>query len=249
MAKIGTLAWMAKTHGNLTVRDRMDLIYQGMRARAATKKRMKAGRKARYYEVEDILPPDSAIAVEAMAIAEEASDPYLFNHCMRSYFWARLTDDGGKKFDDEAMFTAIMFHDLGLVKGYRLNEDAKQCFTWVGAQEARQLAQKHNWSDRRADLVANAITLHLNIVVGDEHGREAQLVRNGAGADVAGIGIDILHKDQVASVIEQYPRLQMKENIIKDLNIEVKAHPCCRIAFMHQRLDFPRLIRRAPFAE
>jgi hypothetical protein len=51
------------------------------------------------------------------------------------------------------------------------------------------LAARHHWDDARAHLAANAITLHLNVTVGDEHGKEAQMVRAGSGGDVAGLGL------------------------------------------------------------
>jgi hypothetical protein len=35
---------------------------------------------------------------------------------MRSYFWAHLLDEDTKPFDDEAVFTALMLHDLGLTE-------------------------------------------------------------------------------------------------------------------------------------
>ena len=101
MAKLGTLAWMAKSQGKLDLQDKMALIFQGVRAKAAMVRRSKVRHKARYCDVEDILPPDSPIALEALAVSEEASDPYLLNHCFRAYFWAKLMDEGNIKYDDE----------------------------------------------------------------------------------------------------------------------------------------------------
>ncbi len=249
MAKLGTVGWMAVSHGKLGLRDKMAMIYQGARAKAAMKKSLKGLSKVRYTEVDDILPPDSPIATEAMEFSKEVSGLYLFNHCLRSYFWSKLMDDGSNSCDDEAVFTALMLHDLGLTDGHRLQGTTEQCFTLVGAKKAQELAAKHQWNDRRSELVANAITLHLNIAIGDEHGREAQLVRNGTVADVAGMGLSALHNDQVVDVGTQYPRLNMKENILSPLLIEAKERPCCRAAFLQKKLDFRKLIRNAPFAE
>lgn len=246
MSKLGTLTWVERTGGKLAWRDRLSMIAQGVKAKSAAKKRMKADVKVRHLEVDDILPPDSAIAREATSLCQDASAPFLFNHCLRAYFWARLLDDGSKPFDDEATYTAIMLHDMGLTDLHRLKGEKEQCFTIVGARMASQLAHKHQWTDKRANLAANAITLHLNVTVEDRHGREAQLVRIGSGGDVAGLGLDVLHTSQINEVCAKYPRLNMKREILPVLNIEAEERSCCRTAFLHNKLGFGELIINAP---
>ena len=190
MAGLGTRTWMARTAGRLAWRDRLTIIAAAVAARARTRILPQKGRPPRRLEVEAIIPPETAITREAIAISQEASAPFLFNHCLRAYFWARLLDDGSQPFDDEAVFTALMLHDLGLTEQHRRRTGADQCFTAIGARSVAELAAKHHWSDRRAHVAAEAITLHLNVVVGASRGKEAQLVRVGSGADVAGLGLD-----------------------------------------------------------
>ncbi|OYU51604.1 MAG: hypothetical protein CFE27_10870 [Alphaproteobacteria bacterium PA1] len=246
MAKLGTLQWVEQTHGRLGLRDKLALVAQGVRAKAATQKRMAAGTKFRHREVDDILPPDSAIARQAMAMCEVASAPYLFNHCLRAYFWARLLDDGSTAFDDEAVFTSIMLHDMGLTDSHRLQRGEQQCFTLVGARIAEELCEQYQWEGRRIALVTNAITLHLNVIVDPKHGCEAQMVRAGSGGDVAGLGLDVLEPDQIHAVCTRYPRLGLKSAIIPVLAIEEAHRPACRMAFMSSRLGFAGLIKSAP---
>jgi HD domain len=246
MAKLGTLQWVEQTHGRLGLRDKLALVAQGVKAKAATRKRMAANVKFRHREVDDILPPDSAIAREAMAMCEAASAPFLFNHSLRAYFWARLLDDGSKPFDDEAVFTAIMLHDMGLTDSHRLKGTDDQCFTLVGAQMAEELGARHNWDGHRCALAANAITLHLNVIVDPAHGKEAEMVRAGSGGDVAGLGLDVLHKDQIDHVCARHPRLGFKSEILPVLAIEEHARPACRIAFMNAKLGFAGLVVNAP---
>lgn len=242
MAKLGTLDWISKTEGKLGFVDKLTLIAQGVRAKAANKQDLKTGRKVRLREVADIIPPDTAITREALALCRQASETYLFNHCLRAYFWARLLDDDARTYDDEAMFTAMMLHDLGLTESYRPKAGQERCFTAVGAEKVTELAIKHGWSDRRAQSAANAITLHLNVIIGSEHGKEAQMVKAGAVADVAGIGLHRLQIDQLAKVLEKYPRLQMKQNIIKALDHDATTCPHCRIAFLKNQLGIMKLI-------
>lgn len=245
---IGTMAWLQETGGALRWSDQWAMTWQVLSVRL--KRALRATPALRPIDLADITPPDSGAARAALALAQSASEPYLLNHCLRSYFWARLLDGSGKSFDDEVLFVAMMLHDLGLTEGYRLcPSDPSQCFTSVGARAAADLALRHGWSDRRAQLAAEAIALHLNVVVGDEHGREAQLLRLGSGADVAGLGIRRLPADQIAAVVERFPRHQLKRQIAPVLARETSQRPCCRFAFLHKRLGFLDMVANAPFEE
>ncbi len=246
MAKIGTIKWLESGNGKLVLRDKLSLIAQGVIAKAVARRTHASARKIRHIEVKDILPPDSSIAREALALCQDASEPFLVNHCLRSYYWARLLDDGAESFDDEALFTAFMLHDMGLTEPYRLGQSEQHCFTIVGARMADELARKHGWTDKRAGLVANAITLHLNIIVDTAHGKEARMVRVGSGADVAGLGLEALHRDQIHTVCGKHPRLMMKRNMRSVLRIESQQRPDCRIAFLNRRFGFDKLIAHAP---
>lgn len=243
MRKLGTLTWMERTGGRLAWYDRMTLVAQGVQARFAGYRQHRVGEKRRHREVSNILPPDSAITREAIAMAQDASSPSLFNHCLRSYFWARLLDSDARPFDDEAVFVALMLHDLGLTDRWRLQGQTHHCFTVVGARAAQELASSHQWTEARANVAAGAIALHLNVTVGDEHGKEAQMVRAGSGGDVAGLGLGVLERDQITEVVCRYPRLGLKSEVTSALLIEVTERPCCRIAFLCQSFGFVDLIQ------
>jgi hypothetical protein len=243
MAKLGTMTWMERTGGRLAWHDKLTLIAQGVQARLATQRQRRAGTRLRNREVSDILQPDSAIAREAVALAQDCSPPYLLNHCLRAYFWARLLDADARPFDDEAVFVALMLHDLGLTERWRLQGQTHHCFTVAGAKASAELASRHQWSSARAHVAANAITLHLNVMVGDEHGKEAQMVRAGSGGDVAGLGLAVLERDQIAGVLERYPRLRLKSEMVGPLMIESTERPCCRTAFLCRSLGFVSLIQ------
>lgn len=245
MADLGTLSWLERTGGKLAWRDRLAMAAQGVAARVATARRIRAGRKVRVLEVQDVLPPDSAITREATALCQDASPPFLFNHCLRAYFWARLLDDERVPFDDEVLYTALMLHDMGLTEAHR-SRNAGRCFTRAGAELATDLGAKHGWPGRRVTLTAQAITLHLNVVVAGRYGREAQLVRAGSGGDAAGLGLDVLHADQIEAVVTRYPRRHLKQKIIAPLKHAADQCPGCRIAFLQRKLGFNRLIRGAP---
>lgn len=245
MTRLGTLSWIDRTGGKLAWHERLALMAQAVRTRAAAAIRRRSRRKVRLLEVDEILPPDSAITRESIALSQDLSRPFLFNHCVRSYFWARLLDQDHRPFDDEAVFTALMLHDMGLTEHGRQATNQRYCFTQAGAQMAYDLAHKHGWSDRRATLTANAITLHLNVVVADRHGKEARMVRAGSGADVAGLGLHVLGRDQIDEVVSRIPRLKLKQEMLTTLDFELRARPEGRIAFLCDQLHFGRMIERS----
>lgn len=245
MSELGTLSWIKRTGGRLAWHERLVLTAQAVRARAASAKEKRSGRKIRLLEVEDILPPDSAITREAIALSQDLSKPFLFNHCVRSYFWARLLDEDPRSFDDEAVFTALLLHDLGLTELGGGAAQPGRCFTQIGAQKAYELARRHGWTDHRAVLTANAITLHLNVLIAGRHGKEARMVRAGSGADVAGLGLHVLQSDQVNAVVARIPRLSLKREMLATLTDEAQARPDSRIAFLCDRLHFGQMIERS----
>jgi hypothetical protein len=247
MASFGTLSWIEQTGGRMSLLDRLRQTAQAVQARAARKLRSQRLSERR---IEDILPPDSAIALEALALCREASPLFLANHCLRAYFWARLLDDRNQKVDQEALFVAVMLHDLGLAPDHRSDcYAAEECFTAVGAREAEAMALRHGWEGPRARRAADAIALHLNVVVHDHHGPEARLVRLGSGADVAGLGMRRLPPVQVEEVLRRYPRQGLKAGLVPLLESEALHRPRCRMAYLQKSFDFTRMVEAAPFAD
>ncbi|MEL6195465.1 MAG: hypothetical protein AAFP04_12520 [Myxococcota bacterium] len=243
MAKLGTLRWMRETHGKLGLLDRLRMIAQGVRARAALRRSSGQRYVGLSRNVDEILPPDGAVARAALAMCEADSPRFLFLHSMRSYFWARLLDDGSVRYDDEALFAAVMLHDMGLTNAHRLVGETEHCFTVVGAQMVRDLALKHHWDERRADLAAEAITLHLNVIVDSRDGQEAKMLRAGSGADVAGLGVDGLCREHVRSVCSRFPRENLSADVTRVLAREAQERPRGRLAFLNRSLGFLDLIR------
>lgn len=248
MVSLGTLKWIEETGGKLTRRDRLVITGEAVLARLSSRLSGRAVQVARHLEIDQILPPDTPMAKAAEALSSQSSEPYLFNHCLRAYFWARLYN-GRRAIDDEALYVALLLHDLGLTEAHRLKRGEGECFTIVGAKAVERLARQHSWSDKRTAMAADAITLHLNVTVDAKHGMEAKLVRFGSGADVAGLGISRIPEDQRTEILSRFPRLNMKSNIRRDLALEVCERPNCRIAYLFNAANFGGLISNAPFDE
>lgn len=249
MAYTGTLEWLEETGGKLGRFDRLRLITQGIRAKASARRRVRSPVAVASRNLDDVLPPNTPLAKAAEGLLKEAAAPWLAHHSLRAWSWGMLLDDGVAPYDEEAVYVAFLLHDLGLTDEYRLQGDRVQCFTEPGARVAADLAKRHGWADRRAYLIANAISLHLNIIVGPEHGPEAQVVRLGAGADIIGQNLTRIRTDQRDAVLERHPRLDFKRQVDGVMCIEVAERPCCRMAFMYEKLGFGDMIASASFAE
>jgi hypothetical protein len=241
-AQLGNLTWLQASGGRMAWHERLRFTAQAVQAQFARKFSFTSSLALPYRDLDDIIPPDSAITREALALCFESSDAYLVNHCLRTYYWARLLDDGRQRFDDEALFTAVLLHDLGLTQQYRLPETSQDCFTVVGAQAAYALALKHNWDDVRATRTADAIALHLNIVIAEGQGKEARMLRAGAGADVIGAGLRQLDPAQIHNLHSRIPRLDMGRKLVQAFKQEAQLRPCCRMALLHNKLGFLNLI-------
>jgi hypothetical protein len=246
MSDCGTQAWLTRTNGRMGWRDRLGMLLDGVRAQVAAQRERRNGVRLPSRSIDELLPPDTPVTRAARAFCEAASAPWLVNHCLRSYLWARMLHTDGRTFDDEAMYVALLLHDLGLTERYRLSpESAQQCFTAPGAEVAHALATTHGWPDHRAYLVAEAITLHLNVTIAHRHGPEAWLVRAGSGADVAGLGMHRLDRAVIGAVVQRHPRLHLKRELSQVMAVECRAHPASRIAYLHRRLGFGTLVRGA----
>jgi len=247
MSAMGTWNWLQETGGKLGRLDRLRLVGQGVRAKASARLAGKATESVRYREIGALTPPDTPLAIAAEALCREASAPWLYDHSLRAWYWGRLLDDGRAPFDEEAVWVAFLLHDLGLTDKHRLKGEQVHCFTEPGARTAERLCREHSWSDARAYLAANAIALHLNVIVGAEHGREAQIMRMGAGADIVGQGVSRIPVDQRDIVLQRHPRQDFKREVGQVMLRETKERTCCRMAFLYGKLGFDRMIIGAPF--
>lgn len=252
MAQLGTYAWVRQTGGRLSLTAYWALLAQGARAQAAaradSKRFARAERTLRHADLADLTPPDSAVAKAAAACCADASPAHFYHHCARAYLWARLLHDG-PAYDDEAVYVAIMLHDLGLTDAYRVKPDGCVCFTAPAAEQALRFASAHGWSEVRALRVADAICLHLNVIVDASHGPEATMVRLGSGADIAGLGLSRIDADTRAAVHARHASHGLKRCGLATLQHEADSFPRSRIRFLFDRADFARRIAASPLPE
>ena len=98
----------------------------------------------------DLKLPDSPAVRDAYAQAETKSQPWLFNHVVRSWLYgAKLAQHGGLASDAELVAVSFLLQDLGLARGGAPDRR----FEVVGADAGRDFALSHNMGERRAETV------------------------------------------------------------------------------------------------
>jgi hypothetical protein len=115
-----------------------------------------------------------------------------------------------------------------------------------GAFAAERSLAAHGLDRARRDLVAEAISLHMNVRVPAALGVEAHLLHAGAALDVVGARIHEVAAATRDGVLRAHPRLEMKRHIAAAMERESGARPGSRTAVLC-RLGFISMIRRAPF--
>jgi hypothetical protein len=168
--------------------------------------------------------PESKIAREVTQFIRDTESDLLFYHSVRVYLWGALRGNQmGLSFDPELLYTAAMFHDIGLTAHY---ENSRLRFEVDGANAARDFLQGHGISESDIETVWNAIALHTTPGIPEFMRPEIALVQAGAGMDVAGRGYDQFTDAQREAVIAAFPReADFKHGIIDAFYQGMKHRP------------------------
>jgi HD domain len=157
--------------------------------------------------------PDTQLTREATGLLHEFSVPLLFNHSHRVFFWAKeMGRKTGQPFDVELLFICAAFHDLGLLKRFSTDDDR---FEVDGANAVRQFLEHHNVPAARIQVAWDAISLHTTPGIVAYKPLEVELLYNGVGLDVLGIGYADFPQSIRESVVARYPRVNFKQEIAK----------------------------------
>jgi hypothetical protein len=248
---VGTLRWAERTHGRLRARDRLELQAQIARLlleRVPRSVRRRIGTSEKLHaDLERIRPPESSTAQAAARLCAEASSEAIANHACRTYLWARLLAlRDGVRYDDELLYVASVLHDLGLTERF-WGRGGSDCFSVDGGEAAREFATANGWPRPRADALAEALVLHLNVQVRDRQGIEARLMQSGTTLDVTGARLGGLARGTAAAVVARHPRLGLKSEFAEWFRKEIAYRPDARLAFLDQKVGLGRRMQAAPF--
>ena len=155
-------------------------------------------------QISGVRIPDSKISRDVTQFIRDTESDLLFHHSVRVYFWGALTGNRMElTFDLELLYTAAMFHDIGLTARY---ENSRLRFEVDGANAAREFLQGHGISESDIETVWNAVALHTTPGIPQYMRPEIALVQAGAGMDVAGRGHDQFTDAERKAVIAAFPR-------------------------------------------
>jgi hypothetical protein len=157
--------------------------------------------------------PDSQLTRETTGLLREYSTPLLINHSHRVFYWANeLGRQTGKPYDAELLFICAAFHDLGLLKEFRTEDDR---FEVDSANAVRQFLDHHGVPHTRIQTAWDAISLHTTPGIAAYKPIEVELLYNGVGLDVLGIGYEGLDPKLRDKVVAQFPRVDFHRQIAK----------------------------------
>jgi len=187
---------------------------------AATKKGAEAMSTIR--EIAGVSVPDTPLVARSMEEARAVSEPYLFNHAVRSWlFSVQLAEVQGLRYDEEVVAVASLLHDLGLTRKYQ----GERRFEVEGADAARTLAKASGIGDRRAQLVWYSVALNATLSISPYAEPEVGICTAGAGVDYAGFLYDRIPKGSAARILAEFPRLEMKALLRDCLCAIARAKP------------------------
>ncbi|UJW32008.1 HD domain-containing protein [Saccharothrix sp. AJ9571] len=139
--------------------------------------------------------PTTRLARQAHTLVTETQQPFLRNHSLRSFLFARAAAErqgrrAGEDYDTELVFLICVLHDMGLTD----EGNTDQRFEVAGADFAARFLEERGVTDHRVDTVWDAIALHTTQHI---HGSPVFQRRRPAEIGIAqtGIGIDLTGPD------------------------------------------------------
>jgi hypothetical protein len=160
---------------------------------------------------------DTPLITAAIEYAQRLSDPYLFNHVMRSWLFAEMMGRvKGIDYDREVVAVGTILHDIGLTASV----SGSNRFEVNGANAALSFIKGKGLSDRRAQLIWDLVALNSTPSLALHKEPEVAVGTMGIGLDYGGFGVEALAAHDVEQIVDAFPRLRMKQQF---------AETCCRL--------------------
>src|SRR5215467_6347932 len=173
-------------------------IDDGMRVGEALGTRLLAG----------VSVPDSPLITDALKFAQKVSDPYLFNHAVRSWLFAvKIGHLKNIDHDPEVVAVGTILHDIGLTAGV----SGPNRFEVNGAAAAVSFIKERGLSNRRAQLIWDLIALNSTPSIALHKEAEVALGTMGIALDWGGFGFELIPSADMIEILRAFPRLKMKD--------------------------------------
>jgi hypothetical protein len=164
---------------------------------------------------------DTPLITRALDYARIHSEPYLFNHAVRSWLFAvRLGQLQGVSHDAEVVAVGTLLHDLGLTNSFT----GPKRFEIVGADAARAFAREQGVDDRRVQLIWDSVAVNSVPSIGLYKEAEVALCTAGIGVEF-GFQYDRIPPNEMKNILTAFPRLDMKRRFTDSVCSIVKTKP------------------------
>src|SRR4029453_7235375 len=165
---------------------------------------------------------DTPLVTRAIEYARGLSEPYLFNHAVRSWLFAvRLGQLQGISHDAEVVAVGTLLHDLGLANGFA----GPGGFEVEGADAARTFAREQGVDDRRVQLIWDTVALNSTPSIAFHKETEVALCTAGIALDWGGLQYDQIPPDEMRSILAEFPRLDMKRSFTDSVCGLIRTKP------------------------
>jgi len=165
---------------------------------------------------------DTPVVSNAMEYAQTHSEPYLFNHAVRSWLFAvRLAEIQGIPYDAEVVAVSSLLHDIGLTTGFA----GPRRFEIEGADAARAFGRGQGLDERRLQLIWDSVALNSTPSIGMYKEPEVAICTAGVVLDFGGPQYDQISPDEMNSILAAFPRLGMKRCFTDAVCEVVKTKP------------------------
>jgi putative nucleotidyltransferase with HDIG domain len=188
--------------------------------------------------------PQDTVSAASWRWAQANLPRYLLEHSVRSYCWgAEIAAWEGLTFDAQVLWTAALFHDVGLTRIPRNT----MCFEVEGAEMARRFLEAKGMPSEAADRAAIAIILHMQPGVTLADGVESLLLDRATGIDVRGVDYDVVGRVR-EGVVGKHPRGEFDRLFLRAIEREVALRPTCQSARLLGEGDLAASMARSPWA-
>ena len=161
--------------------------------------------------------PDGPLITAVIDHVQRLSEPYLFNHAMRSWLFAEAIGRiKGIDYDSEVVAIGTILHDIGLTASV----SGPNRFEVNGADAALSFIKGRGLSDRQTQLIWDLVALNSTPSLALHKEPEVAVGTMGIGLDYGGFGVEALPAADVERILGAFPRLRMKQQF---------AETCCRL--------------------
>jgi len=174
---------------------------------------------------------DTPLITWVVEYAQRISEPYLFNHAMRSWLFAEAMGRmKGINYDREVVAIGTVLHDIGLTTSV----SGPNRFEVNGADAALSFIRGKGLSDRRAQLIWDLVALNSTPSLALHKEPEVAVGTMGIGLDYGGFGIQALPAGDLERIISAFPRLKMKQAF---------TETCCRLVTEKPETSYDNFLR------